>query len=85
MNASRKSLAVEALEDNNESAEQIITALGELTPRTRQVFVLCRVKGMRRNAVARRLDIPDNAVEKHMISAIAHLGVRLGSVRLGSE
>ena len=77
MKASRNSLAVEALEDNDESVGQIITALGELTPRTRQVFVLCRVEGMRRNAVARRLDIPVTAVEKHMIKAIAHLSVRL--------
>jgi hypothetical protein len=37
---------------------------------------------MWQKAVARRLDIPVTAVEKHMIKAIAHLSVSLGNNRL---
>ena len=63
-----------------ESAEAIsalLAALQELPARTRQVFVLCRVEGLRQKAVARRLGVSVSAVEKHMIRAIAHLASRL--------
>ena len=63
--------------ETDESVEQIITALDELRPRTKQVFVLCRIRCMQPKAVARRLDISSGAVEKHMIKAIAHLSGRL--------
>lgn len=61
-----------------QSVETLIAVLNELPARTRQVFVLCRVEGMRQKSVAQRLRISVSAVEKHMIRAIAHLAVRLG-------
>ncbi len=66
-----------SLASADESLARLIAILGELTPRTRQIFVLRRVEGMRQKAVAKRLGISVSAVEKHMIKAIAHLGVRL--------
>lgn len=60
-----------------EAVQAVLTALHELPARTRQVFVLCRVEGLRQKVVARRLGVSVSAVEKHMIRAIAHLASRL--------
>ena len=61
-----------------ESVDAVLRALAELPERTRQVFVLCRVEGIRQKSVARRLGVSVSAVEKHMIRAISHLASRLG-------
>ena len=54
-----------------------MTALNALPDRTRQVFVLCRVEGMRHRTVARRLGVSVSSVDKHMMKAIAHLAESL--------
>lgn len=64
--------------EGRESLLTILAALDELPDRTRQVFVLCRVEGMRQKGVAKRLGVSVSAVEKHMIRAIAHLAISLG-------
>ena len=56
-----------------EAVSAIMNALNELPPRTRQVFVLCRIEGLRHKRIANRLGISVSAIEKHMIKAIAHL------------
>lgn len=61
-----------------QAVEAVIDALNELPERTRQVFVLCRVEGMRQRNIAKRLGVSVSSVEKHMIKAIAHLAGRLG-------
>ena len=64
-----------------QSIETLVAILHELPARTLQVFVLCRVEGMRQKSVARRLGVSVSAVEKHMIKAIAHLALRLEQVQ----
>ncbi|MDQ8756231.1 RNA polymerase sigma factor [Sphingosinicella sp. LHD-64] len=49
----------------------------ELPERTRVIFVLRRLEGMRYSDIAARLGISVSAVEKHMQRAIAHLAKRL--------
>ena len=61
-----------------QSVGSVLAALDELPERTRQVFVLCRVEGIRQKNVAKRLGVSVSAVEKHMIRAIAHLASTLG-------
>lgn len=61
-----------------QAVEAVVTALNELPDRTRQVFVLCRVEGLRHKDVARRVGVSVSSIEKHMIKAIAHLATRLG-------
>ncbi len=61
-----------------QAVEAVIAALNELPERSRQVFVLCRVEGMRQRQVASRLGVSVSSVEKHMIRAVAHLADRLG-------
>lgn len=52
-------------------------ALLELPERTRTIFVLRRLEGMKYLDIAARLSISRSAVEKHMERAIAHLNARL--------
>jgi RNA polymerase sigma-70 factor (ECF subfamily) len=49
----------------------------ELPERTRVIFVLRRLEGMRFNEIAARLAISVSAVEKHMQRAITHLMRRI--------
>ncbi len=58
---------------------QASAALLELPERTRDVFVLRRIEGMRYQDVAARLGISVSAAEKHMQRAVAHLVHRLGA------
>jgi len=53
-------------------------ALLELPERTRMVFVMRRLEGMRYLDIAARLGISVSAVEKHMTRAMAHLVQRMG-------
>lgn len=58
-------------------------ALLSLPERTRTVFILCRLDGMKQRDVAGQLGISVSAVEKHMVKAVRHLSSELES-RLGS-
>ena len=60
-----------------QSVGSVLASLDELPERTRQVFVLCRVEGIRQKNVAKRLGVSVSAVEKHMIRAIAHVATSL--------
>ena len=50
-----------------------LAALMSLPERTRAIFVLRRIEGLRCKDVAKRLNISTSAVEKHMVKAVAHL------------
>jgi RNA polymerase sigma factor (sigma-70 family) len=62
-----------------EALNRASVALLELPERTRTVFVLRRLEGMRYADVAQRLGISVSAVEKHMVRAMAHLKDRMMS------
>jgi RNA polymerase sigma factor (sigma-70 family) len=59
-----------------EGLARATAALLELPERTRVIFVLRRLEGMRYNDIAARLAISVSAVEKHMQRAIVHIGRR---------
>jgi RNA polymerase sigma-70 factor (ECF subfamily) len=52
-------------------------ALLRLPERTRTVFILRRLEGMRFHEIASHLGISVSAVEKHMVRAIHQLSVEL--------
>jgi len=54
-------------------------ALAELPDRTRTIFMLRRLDGLRHGDIAARLGISVSAVEKHMARASAHLNACLES------
>ncbi|SDD25395.1 RNA polymerase sigma-70 factor, ECF subfamily [Sphingomonas sp. YR710] len=58
---------------NRERLVRATAVLLELPERTRVIFVLRRLEGMRFNDIASRLGISVSAVEKHMQRAITHL------------
>lgn len=64
--------------DGQERLRRASAALLELPERTRHVFVLRRLEGLRYGDVAKRLGLSVSAVEKHMQRAMAHLIRRLG-------
>jgi RNA polymerase sigma-70 factor (ECF subfamily) len=53
--------------------ERVRLALGELSPRTRSVFLMHRVEGMKYREIAAQLQISVSAVEKHIAKAVVHL------------
>ena len=64
--------------EGREAVKRLVAALMELPPRTRQVYVLCRVDGMKRKDVARRIGISVSAIEKHLMKATTHISVLFG-------
>lgn len=51
----------------------VVDALMALPERTRAIFVLRRIEGMRYRDIAERLGLSSSAVEKHMVRASLHL------------
>ncbi len=57
--------------------QAVTQAIAELPPRCREVFTLCRVRGLGHREVAESLGISTKAVEKHITVALKHLAVKL--------
>lgn len=62
---------------NREQLQRVSAILLELPERTRVIFVLRRLEGLRYQEIAARLGISVSAVEKHVARAMAHLMRRL--------
>jgi RNA polymerase sigma-70 factor (ECF subfamily) len=56
-----------------ERLREVASALATLPERTRAIFVLRRVEGLRYGEIALRLHMPLKTVEKHMARAVEHL------------
>ena len=59
-----------------ESLADTLAALSELGERTRDIFILFRVEGMKQREIAKRYGISVSAVEKHVVRAVVHLASR---------
>lgn len=74
-------VASERAADEALAAKERLQVVGEaiaaLPPRCREVFTLCRVRGLGHREVAESLGISTKAVEKHITSALKHLVVKL--------
>ena len=57
-----------------ERLSRAVSALLQLPERTRTIFILRRLEGMKYKEIAHRLGITVSAVEKHVQRAITHLG-----------
>lgn len=60
-----------------ETQNRAVRALRELPARTRAVFVLRRMEGLRYQQIAGRLGVSLSLVEKEMARAVAHLAQRM--------
>jgi len=59
-----------------EALKDIEAALGELSERTREIFLLSRMENVHHRDIANLHGISISAVEKHVIRAVAHLSAR---------
>jgi RNA polymerase sigma factor (sigma-70 family) len=70
----------ERVYSGQEALRRASAALQELPDRTRTIFVLRRLEGMKYPEIARLLGISVSAVEKHMVRAISHLTARVDDI-----
>jgi RNA polymerase sigma factor (sigma-70 family) len=57
--------------------QRLYAIIGELPERTRQIFVLVRIEGLTYGETAKRLQISDSSVQKHLAKALLHITQRL--------
>lgn len=62
--------------ESREMLKGVLSALGELSVRTRDIFILSRLESMHHRDIAALHGISVSAVEKHVMKATAHLGAR---------
>lgn len=61
--------------ESKQNLDRVIAALEALPPRTRQIYLLCRVDGQKRRSVASRMGITVSAVDKQLMSAAKAIGL----------
>jgi RNA polymerase sigma factor (sigma-70 family) len=66
------SAADEALA-SKERLARVMRALDSLPPKSREVFMMCRVQGLSHRDIAEVMGISTKTVEKHMTAALKHL------------
>jgi|tagenome__1003787_1003787.scaffolds.fasta_scaffold20200486_1 RNA polymerase sigma factor (sigma-70 family) len=71
----------ERILSGREEMRAATAALLSLPERTRTIFVLRRLDGVRAADVAAQLGISVSAVEKHMVRAVRHLSATVGGAR----
>ena len=64
--------------EGREALDAIAKALNDLPERTRDIYVLCRIEGLKRKEVAARFGITLNGVDWHLIRATAHVASVFG-------
>lgn len=57
---------------------EVLKCLNELGERTRNIFILFRLEGMKQREIANLYGISPSTVEKHVMKAAAHLSLRFG-------
>ncbi len=63
-----------------ENLTQVLASLDELGERTKNIFILFRLEGMRQKGIAAIYGISTSTVEKHVMAAVVHLAKRFGSL-----
>lgn len=66
-------LSPERVLQGKESLKAILSELGEMSEKTRDIFILNRLEGLKYREIADQYGISISAVEKHMIKALARL------------
>ena len=64
---------------SKERLAAVMRSLEGLPPKTREVFVMCRVRGLSHRDIAEVMGISTKTVEKHMTAALKHLTLILRS------
>jgi len=62
-----------------ENLSEVLAALDELGERTKNIFILFRLEGMKQKGIAELYGVSLSTVEKHVMAAVVHLAKRFGS------
>lgn len=62
----------ESITYDGQRLKTVATALKELSPLAQQIFILTRIKGMKQQEVATKLDVHITTVEKNLSKAVRH-------------
>ena len=71
-------LSPERVVDGRQSLQSVLRALDELDERSRDVFILHRLEGMKHAEIADLYGVSVSSVEKYIIKALAHVAKRAG-------
>jgi RNA polymerase sigma-70 factor (ECF subfamily) len=63
-----------------ESLTEVLASLDELGERTKNIFILFRLEGMKQKGIAAAYGISLSTVEKHVMAAVLHLAKRFGTM-----
>lgn len=63
-----------------ENLAEVLACLDELGERTKNIFILFRLEGMKQKAIAAIYGVSISTVEKHVMAAVLHLAKRFGSI-----
>lgn len=66
-------LSAERVLQGKEELARAMSALGELKEKTRDIFILSRLEGMKYREIAELYGMSVSGVEKHLIKAFAHI------------
>jgi RNA polymerase sigma factor (sigma-70 family) len=64
-----------------ESLTEVLACLDELGERTKSIFILFRLEGMKQKGIAAIYGISHSTVEKHVMAAVTHLAKRISTIR----
>jgi RNA polymerase sigma-70 factor (ECF subfamily) len=64
-----------------ESLTEVLACLDELGERTKSIFILFRLEGMKQKGIAAIYGISHSTVEKHVMAAVTHLAKRFRAIR----
>jgi RNA polymerase sigma-70 factor (ECF subfamily) len=73
-----EALSPERVLDSRQSLQSALAALKELDERTRDVFILHRLEGLKYAEIANLYGVSVSSIEKYIIKALAHLARRTG-------
>ncbi|HLZ77234.1 RNA polymerase sigma factor [Phenylobacterium sp.] len=71
-------ISPERVLDSRQSLETVLRALDELDERTRDVFILHRLEGMKHAELAALYGVSVSSIEKYIMKALAHVAMRAG-------
>jgi RNA polymerase sigma factor (sigma-70 family) len=64
-----------------ENLSEVLACLDELGERTKSIFILFRLEGMKQKGIAAIYGISHSTVEKHVMAAVLHLAKRFRTIR----
>ena len=75
---SPEGLSPERVIEGKEAVKQFLEALDQLPPKTQQIYLLCRMDGVKRKDAAKMFGLTISSIDKHLLAATRHMGLTFG-------